>query len=138
MTKEMILGTWTLISYEMTSVESQKVIYPYGENPIGILIYTTKDVSVHIMRAGRSPKDNLLDEKIEAAENYGGYVGSYEIKGDTIIHHLDVCGFLSFFKTPQIRRFHLSNDRLTLECSSFYKEIGKEVNSQLIWKRTHR
>ena len=112
------------------------MFHPYGENPMGFLIYTSKDVSVHIMRSNRTQKNNLLEEKTESAENYGGYVGNYEIQGDTIVHYPKVCGFIDFLNTPQIRKFKFYDDFLSLDYSFFNKEYGKK-KAQLIWQRVN-
>jgi hypothetical protein len=138
MLKDMLVGTWSLVTYTMSLEDSKVVYHPYGENPIGFLIYTPYDVSVHIMRADRSQKDNLLEEKIESAENYGGYAGSYEIQDDKIVHYPKVCGFINFLQTPQIRKFKLNDNLLVLESSSFSQEHGKKTQSQLIWQRVKR
>ena len=137
MTKSMLIGTWSLVTYTMHLEKNEVVLYPYGEMPVGVLIYTPNDVSVHIMRNTRDKKGSLLEEKIETAENYGGYVGSYEIQGDTVVHYPRVCSFVNFLQTPQIRKFNLRGDLLTLEYSCFSQEHGKPARSQLIWQRVN-
>jgi hypothetical protein len=134
----MIMGTWTLVKYTMCLDGTQEILHPYGENPIGFLIYTSDDVSVHIMKPNRHLKDNPLAEKIERAENYGGYVGSYEIRDNDIIHYPRVSSFVSFLQAPQIRNFKLQDNALLLEYSFFCKDREKKAKSQLIWRRVIR
>jgi len=134
----MIIGTWILVKYTTCLEGISEILYPYGENPLGFLIYTPDNVSVHIMQPNRSLQDTSLAEKIESAENYGGYVGPYEIRGDTIIHYPKVSSFVNFLQAPQIRNFKLQDDTLLLEYSFFSKDHKRKAKSQLIWQRAIR
>ncbi|MCX4460514.1 lipocalin-like domain-containing protein (plasmid) [Streptomyces sp. NBC_01340] len=35
-----LIGTWRLVSYEATSVDDGEVVRPYGEHPLGLIMYT--------------------------------------------------------------------------------------------------
>lgn len=133
MQKDTFLGTWSLVSYTKSREGHPIVVHPYGENPAGFLIYTPELVSVHIMRSNRLKKDTYLEKKIESAENYGGYIGNYEIKEDTIIHYPKVSSFIDFLQVPQIRKFKFQNNLLILEYSSL--EHDKKILTHLIWQR---
>jgi hypothetical protein len=135
MLNEKIIGTWKLISYTMVLEKTQKLYHPYGENPLGFLVYTPTTVSVHIMRSDRFLRSTPLETKIEASENYGGYVGKYEIQGDSLIHYPEICGFIDFLKAPQIRKFQFLDDTLILECPSFSQEHGDKTHSKLVWQK---
>jgi len=138
MSNKSFIGTWSLISYTICLEGNQNRFHPYGENPIGFLIYTDHDVSVHIMRSNRSQKDSLLERKIESAENYGGYIGNYEIHGNTIVHYPKACNFVDFLTTPQRRNFKLDGDTLFLDYLFFSKEDEKNAKAQLIWQRVNK
>lgn len=48
------MGTWLFVSMVAKSYKGDQ-IFPYGENPIGMIIYTESgDVAVVLMRVGRS------------------------------------------------------------------------------------
>lgn len=136
--KQKILGTWSLVQYTMRYEDTSECFHPYGENPMGILIYTPHDVSVHIMNANRPLKDSLQEEKLEMAENYGGYVGHYEVLQDTLVHYPKISGFINCLQSPQVRRFQLRDNQLILECDSLSKEHGRKIHSQLIWEKLNR
>ncbi|MBX7066759.1 MAG: lipocalin-like domain-containing protein [Parachlamydiales bacterium] len=138
MQNDLILGTWSLIDYTIAFEETQEVIHPYGNDPMGYITYTPSFVSVHIMRSKRDKKETLVEEKIEAAENYGGYVGTYELKENQIIHYPIVCGFVNFINVPQVRHYKLAGDMLTIECEAFNKERNKHGVSRLVWKRINQ
>jgi hypothetical protein len=132
--KEKFIGTWKLIKYAVVFEGHTEEFLPYGEYPMGYLIYTPDFVSMHLMRSKRIYKESPFEEKIENAENYGGYVGRYEISGNTVVHYPEVCGFISFLQIPQVRQFQFIDDQLILECPYFREEEGYG-QSLLTWKR---
>lgn len=138
MSKNVIVGAWSLVTYTMKLEGSKAVFYPYGENPLGILIYTMHDVSVHIMRSNRSEKNGMPEAQIESAENYGGYVGSYEIQGNNIIHYPKVSSFINFINVLQIRKFKIKDDILILEYYFFNKDYKKNGHAHLVWQQVTR
>jgi len=132
--KENFIGTWKLIKYAVLFEGHEEEFFPYGQDPIGYLVYTPDFVSLHVMRSERVFKEIPLEEKIENAENYGGYIGHYEINGDTVVHYPEVCGFISFLQAPEIRQFQFLGDQLILECPYFREKEGYG-RSQLTWQR---
>lgn len=135
MSNRPFIGTWSLISYTVCVEGSQKEFFPYGKHPVGFLIYTDLDVSVHIMKSPRLQKSACTEEKIEIAENYGGYVGHYEVQGDIVIHYPKVSSFIEFLSGPQERNFKLEVDNLILSNPVVVDEKKKNAQAQLIWKR---
>ena len=132
--KERFVGTWKLLSYTVSFEGEEEPFMPFGKDPMGYLIYTPTQVSVHVMRSDRQPKMAPLEEKIESAENYGGYVGRYEIAGDTVVHYPEICGVLSFLQTSQVRDFRFDGNLLTLECPYHAQDKGPG-RSKLVWER---
>ncbi len=137
-----LIGIWKLIYFKMFLQTSKVVIYPYGENPIGYLLYSQDDyMSVHIMRSNRNPcgSSNYSNishhEKIEIAENYGGYFGKYDICNDAVVHYPEVSSFPNFVHVPLTRQFQLQGDELILEYLSPEDEYDEKINLQLAWKR---
>ncbi len=132
--KERFIGTWKLVKYVVNFEGQEEEFLPYGKDPKGYLIYTPHDVSVHIMRSERVFKDVSIEEKIENAENYAGYVGRYEISGDTVIHYPEVCGFISFLQIPQVRQYQFIGDQLILECP-YFRQDERSGHSRLFWQK---
>lgn len=123
MDSKSVVGTWKLISAKADSAKGD-TIYPYGENPFGMLMYETKGyMSVLIMRIGRSKFDSgdpfagTTDEIKEAFEGFDAYCGTYEVNGEkeTITHHIRGCRFPNWEGTEQVRYFELSENRLILK-----------------------
>ncbi len=140
--KSEIVGAWKLVKYTTVVDKTQQIIYPFGENPIGYLVYTPEGlVSVHIMPANRKMSDSKIQEKLEAAENYGGYVGKYKILDNIVVHYPEVCNFLSYVQVAQQREFKIDKDELFLEYRHPLDEYtllqGQELlaHSKVLWKR---
>ena len=135
MQKENIIGTWKLISYKIIRPLKEEM-YPYGPDARGYLIYTPSHVSVHIMHPERRQcttqdfRGAEVEEKLEMADNYGGYVGTYEIRDNTVIHYPEISMYHNFTLTPQVRYFQLNENQLILECPH-----GEDGRSHLIWQR---
>jgi Lipocalin-like domain len=142
MHKNDLIGIWKLIYFKMFLQKNEIVIHPYGENPSGFLVYTQDDyMSVHIMCSHRNPCESSnyssisYDEKIEIAENYGGYFGRYEICNNTVVHYPEISSFPNFINTPLTRQFQLHGDELILEHLSPGKGNAEKIHSQLAWQR---
>ncbi|MCB1075950.1 MAG: lipocalin-like domain-containing protein [Simkania sp.] len=136
MPKSKLLGAWKLVSCSINN--SDGVTYPYGKDAIGYIIYTPDNVvSVHMMSASRMYasqhqfRSGTDAEKIEAAENFGGYVGRYEVSGDVVTHFPEACGFPSFINVPQKRKIDLSGNVLTLSCT----DPSGQNESIVVWER---
>ena len=51
-----LIGAWTLVSFESRSLDGSSVIYPFGPDAQGIIMYTPDGyMSAQLMRAGRTP-----------------------------------------------------------------------------------
>jgi hypothetical protein len=140
MTANPLIGTWRLVSCE-TIAADDSVAYPFGREAVGLLVYTEDgSMSVAIMRHDREPfaAGDLLggsaDEKRRAAESYLSYSGRYEVRGDSVVHHVELSLFPNWTGQDQVRAVELSGDRLTLEAPPFLLD-GLERRARLIWQR---
>jgi len=120
MTKHLFVGTWKLVSYRWVD-EDQHVSYPYGHSPVGYLIYTdTGHMAVNFMSANRRrfTAQHLLDasaqEERSAKKTYQAYSGRYEVRGDKMIHHVEVSLFPNWVGQEQERFYRLEGNLLCL------------------------
>src|SRR6185437_5894885 len=134
-----LLGTWRLVSFEIENPEGE-VSRPFGENAAGYLMYSADGyMAVSIMPLDRPNfLSSTLDagkpeEKIGAFDTYTSYCGTYEIRGDTVVHHIELCLFPNWSGADQHRQFELSGDRLTLRARLKMAE-GESVGVA-IWNR---
>lgn len=135
-----LIGTWHLVTAELRSADGD-VSYPFGPDAVARLIYTEDgNVSYHIARAERRrfAGGDLLtgttEEKVAAAESYQSYCGTYEVKGNVLIHHVDVSSFPNWVGTAQVRDYALEGGRLILSSAPFLAQ-GKLQSARLIWRR---
>ena len=140
MTRNLFIGTWKLISYEVRRPDG-RVTYPWGQDLIGRLIYTEDGhVSVAMTRADRSRlaaknfKDGSLEEKAAAADYYISYSGRYETQGSKVTHHVEVSLFPNWMGKEQIRNFEFDGNRLFLSTDPDPND-DKQRTGHLIWER---
>ena len=122
------VGTWRLLSFEVRSNEG-KVYYPWGEHPIGYIMYNDDGyMSVSMMDPSRPRFDvsdlprGTVEQKAAAADKYISYAGKYETKGNKVYHHVDVSLFPDWVGGDQVRNFKFEDNRLMLSTD---RETGK-------------
>lgn len=133
--KDYFMGTWQLISFE--EKQNDDVIYPFGKNPMGYIIYTNDGhVSVQIMSSNRTKFSS--DDRFEATpqecvtifKEYFCYFGTYEIddKKNIIKHKIEGHIFSNMVDQIFERHFNFVDDILTLT-------MVNDPNKSLVWKK---
>ena len=145
MQNEQLLGMWKLVSCEARSSNGE-VVYPYGRDPFGMLIYDSRgNMSVLLMRRDR-PKfasGDLLrgsQEEIKAAyEGFDAYCGTYEVNEEkgTVTHHVEGSKFPNWVGTDQVRFFECSGDQLLINTPPIQMG-GEQWTVYGIWARTRK
>ena len=120
-----IVGTWKFESM-VVKTESGKTLYPYGEKPFGILIYTPSGhMSALLMNPDRNKfasddlKAGTPEEIKQAYEKFDAYCGTYTVdenKG-TVTHHLEGAMFPNGVGTYKVRYFKLEGDKLQIKAT---------------------
>ena len=139
-----IVGTWKLVSFESRK-DNGDVIYPFGEDAHGSIIYTaTGRFAVQLMRTDR-PRSKSADQMKGTAEemgaNYKGciaYYGSYEFDhaGGYVVHHVEGSLFPNW-EGQDLKRFYvLSGNRLQLTTPPTLWGGGGEIVGVLEWERS--
>lgn len=140
--EEQLGGTWRLLSCEARS-ESGEVIYPYGEEPAGMLMYDAAgNMTVVLMRRGRPhfASGDLVKGTAEelkvAFEGFDAYCGRYTVDGasHTVTHHVLASKFPNWVGTEQVRYATVSGDRLDLSSPSLMAR-GEAWIVSLLWQR---
>lgn len=138
----MLLGTWRLRSWESIGSDGD-VRYPLGEDPEGMLVYTTEGSMLTVMARRARPRlssDDLLagspEERIAAAETFVAYSGRFSYDGRHVTHHVDVSLFPNFVGTDQRREVRLDEggDRLTLSAAPMMVR-GAVRAQRVVWER---
>lgn len=115
--KKNIVGTWRLSNFEQIDIKTKQKSYPFGDNPVGLLIYTSDGtMSVNIMTSNRK---NFIDndimtgidsEIISAYKTYTSYSGKYVVEENKITHKIIVALFPNNIGTEQIRYFEFEDE----------------------------
>jgi hypothetical protein len=140
----LLLGTWQLVSVEVRFNDGG-VIYPWGQDPVGSLIYTSDGHMSGVISQRERPRfagEDILegspDELAQAARSYLSYGGTYTIRDDVVIHHVLFSLFPNWVGQEQIRYIDaIKDDTLVLRTPPL---IGGERAGAgyLIWERAKR
>jgi hypothetical protein len=132
-----IVGSWRLERYE-AGTSTGETAYPLGKDADGYLVYTADGhMSATLTRRGRSPfadatrSGATTQEKVRAYDDYVAYAGRYEIRDDTVVHHVDCALFPNWVGQPLERFFERHGDTLIITTGAF----GAFAEHRLVWKR---
>ena len=134
------VGTWQLISNE-TKDASGEVSHPFGKDATGYLIYNQDGyMALTIMGANRGSfasadiRAGSLEDKQAAFDSYLTYCGTYEVKGDKVVHHVEQSLFPNWSGADQERFFQFSGDQLVLRTPPMAVG-GEERTLYITWQR---
>jgi len=132
------IGTWTLIKC-IAIQKDGKITFPYGEKPIGQILYDTKgNMMVEIMNQeikkfkNDNPFQGIPEEIVAAYNGFLAYYGTYKILADSslIIHNIKACSFPNWVGQNQKRRFEFENNKLILTTPAI-----SSVQFELTWEK---
>jgi hypothetical protein len=93
-TADSIVGTWRLVSFIEEETESKAVHKTFGDNPLGLLTYTSDGHMMTILAdPSRKPAAGPKPTEAKTAHLYQtmiAYTGRYILEGEKIIHHIDI------------------------------------------------
>jgi hypothetical protein len=135
-------GVWRLVSSEFRTTTG-KVIYPLGEDAMGLAIFTSSGyMSAQLMRPGRpafasGDQAGGTDQEIRAAlQGYAAYYGQCEIDEEkrTLVTRVEGSLFPNWVGSRQLRYYELSGSQLILKTPpiAFGEE---EFTGVLTWER---
>ena len=143
MTDNPLVGAWRLMSFEVRGADG-RVRYPYGRDAAGYIIYGADGfMSVQFGPADR-PRfaDDDLGGKGDGewaalARSYTAYCGRYELRGDRVLHHVELSLFPNWVGETQERFLTLDGNRAILRTPPFLVR-GEERTGVLVWERVSR
>lgn len=138
-----LVGTWKLVAWRRT-VDDQTVSYPLGEDPDGVLIYTPEGGVALVLTAANRPEmpknDPLGGDVNDRAEAYStclAYIGTYERRGEEVVHRIDVSLYPGWAGDVQVRPYTYTGDELVLRTPPAHTTNGTVVN-EIAWARASR
>jgi hypothetical protein len=133
------VGAWRLVSAQARTAGGD-VSHPLG-SATGYLIYSEDGyMAVAIMENNRPQfaapdmRAGRLEEKLAAFDTYLSYCGTYEVRGERVIHHVELSLFPNWSGADQERFYEFSEDRLILRSPPMVIE-GVERTAHLTWRR---
>jgi hypothetical protein len=139
MMQRSLVGTWTLVSWEFRDADGN-VSYPFGRDASGYLTYAPDGymwatiVSPNrVAFASPDLRKATINEKVAAFDTYVSYCGTYELNGDTVIHHVRASLFPNWVGGDQKRIIEWVGDNLRLSTPPMPIE-GKTQTVHLLWR----
>lgn len=143
-----LLGTWKLISAIAILPDGSIEPDVYGVNPVGYITYTPEGrMMVIFARRDRtlfsidvkSPLGQDMQlvpvtELAQAFTTFNAYAGTYELNGNTVIHHIEIASIPNRVGTDLVRTFSLNGDQVTLKTLPTLSDGVLKV-FELIWER---
>lgn len=119
-----LIGTWQNITYDDRSNEQRSWRHPYGEHPLGYLVYDSAgNMFIQIMKTPLSVLFSLSkgweatpDEAKAALKGYIAYFGKYSVDEENKIdtHHVKGGLVPNYIGTDQKRPFSIEGNQLIL------------------------
>ena len=138
--KHKLVGTWKLLSYIREEIPSGKKSDVMGPHPSGYLVYGADGrmmvIFVHSER--KKPRGAVANAAVseELLKGMVSYTGTYDVRGDTIVHHVDVSWNEAWTGTDQTRFYKFEGDELSLATTKSLDPVeGKLSVRTLIWER---
>jgi hypothetical protein len=135
-----ISGVWRLLAWRRVG-ENGSLTYPLGEAVDGLLIYTPQGaMAVQMTSANRSNIDSadpLGGDAAQRAAAYSSclaYFGSYEVRGNEVIHTISSSLYPNWSGTNAARPFEINGDQLTLRTPPS-PDGSETVVNEMCWAR---
>jgi len=117
-----LLGAWQLLGWEIAESNSDKRLFPFGDNPQGLITYTADgwmSATVSCRQRNKLSTEgglrNLPAQLLaEAYKSYFHYAGTYQLQSDRVIHAVTTALNPNMVGTEQVRFFDISDGVLTL------------------------
>lgn len=134
-----VIGAWKLESFNVDEGKSSEKPR-WGPDPAGYLMYTENERMAAVLMGTHRPTLKPPQSVgapasgacVESVADFLAYAGRYEIKGDRVFHHVEVCVFTNLVGTTLERQFGITGDTLTIR--TVPPEIWGSSNV-LVWKR---
>lgn len=139
--QQQFLGAWSLVSVENINADGSKVS-PYGEHPIGMLIFTKEgEYAIQILKANRSKVVANDKDKATAEENAmlvrgnNAHFGSYVIDENkqVIVFNVQHAFYPNWEGITQVRTYSLKDNLLTYTVAT--PASGGAAVAKVVWKK---
>ena len=134
-------GTWRLVSYQRTLVETGETRDFFGRAPRGLLNYSPDGRMIVIVVKQERPRPAGLaritdHDRVELHQSMVAYAGTYTFDGIAVTHHVEISWNEVWTGTNQIRNVRFEGRRLILSTDPLTDPAdGKQITAVLVWER---
>ncbi len=139
--QEKLCGTWRLVSYQRTVVETGETRDFFGRSPRGLLNYSPDGRMIVIVVKQERPRpaepSRMADrDRVELFQSMVSYAGTYTFDGKTVTHNVEISWNELWTGTNQIRNARIEGRRLILSTDPITDPIdAKQITAVLVWER---
>jgi hypothetical protein len=142
--RNQLVGAWKLVTYVERDVETGAEDHPFGEHPLGLILYTPDGyMSAQLQRRDRAPfaEGDLLratpEEYTAAGSSYIAYSGRFFVDEGrkSLCHEMAVSFFPNWFGQRQVRIARIDGDVLQLSTDGPQHFNGTLKTATLTWRR---
>jgi lipocalin-like protein len=141
--REMLVGTWRLVSAANVTDKGIVKDEPYGRNPTGFLTYTPDGRMMALVTWGeRKPLSKgqfatPTEERAVAFSTSFAYAGTFTLSDNRVTHHIEAATIPNWVKTDFVRTItELQGDRVTLRTGRLAWDDGVlYAYQEVTWER---
>jgi hypothetical protein len=134
-----LIGVWKYVSVSNTEVATGKVTHPYGEKPIGYIVYTKGGRQIFsIVSDNRAkPASSVATdaERLRLFNTSGSGTATYKLDGNTIMSTYDSSSGETWTGTTQKRKIAITGNKLTVISDPYKNLAGQEVTFEVVYER---
>jgi len=139
--REQFVGTWSLVSVENTDAGGSKTL-PYGENPVGLLVFTDAgEYAIQILKAIRpkvaaGDKNKATpDENAALVQGNNSHFGTYTVDPEkqSISFRVQHAFYPNWEGNVQVRSYTLENNLLSYVVT--HTTNGGATTARVVWKK---
>ena len=139
--KDSVVGTWKLVSNTATTDKGEVNKAVLGQNPSGLLTYTSDGRMMAIISDdGRKPlsiADKVAapaEERAQAYSTFMAYAGRYTFTCEKMVHHIEIASLQNWVNTDQTRFVRIEGNRLFVRNTPQLRG-GVMVTIESVWER---
>ena len=145
--RQQLVGAWALMSFVERDIEAGVENHPFGEHPLGLILYTPDGyVSAQLQRPERPPfaDGDLLhatpEEYAAAGSSYIAYSGRFFIDEAkrSLSHEMAVSFFPNWLGQRQVRLVKVNGEFLQLSTDGPQRFSHSLKMATLTWRRAKR
>jgi Lipocalin-like domain len=134
-----IVGVWKYLSFNNKEVATGKITHPFGEKPIGYIVFTKAGRMIWTLigdnRAKPAGAVATDAERLRLYETLSTGSGTYKIDGDTVTVTYEASWLETWTGTTQKRKAAITGNRLTVTSDPYKTLAGQEVIFENVYER---